>query len=299
MKALLVIVCLALSVVSVRAESFAKELKKKAETESPKEVEKFIAESREANQNDPAYYVASANYWWGVAKEPYMSTKPPTGDDLVIADQKTGEAVGSFSTTGKANPEVPQKAIDLLTEGYKRFPQRLDIGMGLAYMLRDENRQAECFKVLESVLTNSAKHRSELRWKDGGPLPKPAEVYIPELMNGYTAWFYQLETPEGNELSRRLCESVIAAYPDHPYAYNILAALSMAKKDDKSAVGYLQTGLSKDPDDTLMMLNLANAYRRLGENAQALETYRLILTKSPPEDIKGECEEWIKDLAEK
>jgi len=299
MKVLLMVVCVVLSVLSARAENYAQQLKQKGAAESPKEVEKFIAESRDENQNDPAYYVASANYWWGLAKEPYMSTKPPTGDDLVIADQKTGEAVGSFSTTGKANPEVPQKAIDLLTEGYKRFPQRLDIGMGLAYMLRDENRQAECFKVLESVLTNSAKYRSELRWKDGGALPKPPEVYIPELMNGYTAGFYELETPEGNELSRRLCESVIAAYPDHPYAYNILAALSMAKKDDKSAVGYLQTGLSKAPHDTLMMLNLANAYRRLGDNAQALETYRLILTKSPPEDIKGECEEWIKDLAEK
>lgn len=299
MKAFWVVGWVALSVLTARGESYAEELKQKGASESPGEVEKFIEASREANKDDPAYYVASANYWWGLANEPFMSTKPAVDGDFVIADPKTGEAVGSISTTGRARPEFPQKGIALLTEGYKRFPHRLDIGMGLAYMLREENKQTECFEVLERVLANSAKHGSELRWKDGGHLPEPAEVYIPELMNGYAAGFYRLESPEGDELSRRLCESVIAIYPDHPYAYNILAALSMANKDDKSAVEFLRTGLSKAPDDTLMMLNLANAYRRLGDNAQAVATYRLILTKSPPEDIKSECEAGIRELAEK
>ena len=89
MKPFWVVGWVALSVLTARGESYAEELKRKGASESPDEVEKFIEASREANKDDPAYYVASANYWWGLANEPFMSTKPAVAGDFVIADLPT------------------------------------------------------------------------------------------------------------------------------------------------------------------------------------------------------------------
>jgi hypothetical protein len=61
---------------SLRGEDFATQLKAMSPSSPAKDIQAFIKDSYEANQNDPAYYVASANYWWNLSLAPNISTKP-------------------------------------------------------------------------------------------------------------------------------------------------------------------------------------------------------------------------------
>lgn len=275
---------------SLRGEDFAVRLKAMSPSSPAQDIQTFIKDSYEANQNDPAYYVASANYWWNLSLAPNISTKPSEKGDFVVADPKTGKEVGSMSTEGRVNPQVPENAVQSLREALKRFPNRIDIGMGLAYMLRELDKQKDCLDVLLQVLQNAEKNPTELQWKNGEPLPELPNIYIPELMQGYTGSFYQLETKEGDALCHSLSEAIIQVYPDHPYAYNILAALSSANQDDQGSVKYLLIAHQKAPKDSIVILNLADAYLRLGDKKEAKRYYKLALALAPSKALKTEIE---------
>ena len=281
---------------SALGASFSDQLQALRNTDAPAKVQEFIKSSYDANKNDPQYFVASANYWWGLAQEVNISTKQPEGSDFVIADQKTGKAVGSLSRVGQSNPRLEANAVDLLRDGFKRFPDRLDIGVGLAYMLRDQRQYKDRMDTLKTVLATAASHPADIRWKDGNPPPSPWKQFLPESLQDYTATLYRLETKEGDQWCQELCEAIVKVYPDHPYAYNILAGVSSAHKDEQGCIRYLQIALEKAPDDTLVMFNLGDAYRRTGDKASAQRYYEMVLAHDAPVDVKEDAKKAIASL---
>lgn len=277
-------------------EDFPMELKSKQAASNPVEVQEFIAKSYDANKANPAYYVAAANYYWNSSLQPNLSTKPAGPGDYILADPKTGKAVGSIDTSGHVDPALQQKAVALLTEAHSRFPYRLDIAMGLAYLQRELKQQSKCCSTLLNILKYAPKNVAKLEWKDGGPLPEPAAEYVPRLMQGYTSGFFKLDTREGDELCRKLCNKLTQAYPESPYAYNMLAALSDAHGDKKTTIKYLLIAHQKAPKDALVLFNLATTCRAIGDNANALKYFEQVMPLTPDEQMKHSARLAIAEL---
>ena len=275
---------------------FPMELKSKQAASSAREVQEFIAKSYEANKANPAYFVASANYYLNASLQPNLSTRPAGPGDYVLADPKTGKAVGSISTSGQVDPALQQKAVTLLAEAHSRFPYRLDIGMGLAYLQRELKEQSKCCSTLIEILKYSPKNTTKLEWNVGGPLPEPASDYIPRLVQGYTSSFFKLDSKEGDELCRKLCNRAIQAYPESPYAYNMLAALSDAHGDKKTTIKYLLIAHQKAPKDALVLFNLATTCRASGDDASALRYFEQVMSLNPDEQMKHSVRLAIADL---
>lgn len=291
------VVVLAAFARAASAASYSEQVQALEKTAKPAEVQKFIQDSAAANESDPDYYIASANYWYHLSQQVSITTKAAQGKDFVVADQKTGKAVGSISTAGSVNPQLLSNASGLLQEGSKRFPDRLDIGVGLAYMLRAQRKYDECLGALKQILETASARPREIRWKNGSLPRVPWNEFLPESLQDYSSTFYKLNSKQGDKLSQELCEAIIKAYPDHPYAYNILAALSSAHGDEKACIKYLQTALEKAPGDTLVMFNLGDTYKKAGDKASAKRYYELILSSNPPADMKPEVEKALRDLA--
>lgn len=275
---------------------FPMELKSKQAGSNSKEVQEFIAKAYEANKSNPAYFVAAANYYWNTSLQPNLSTKPAGPGDYVLADPKTGKAVGSISTSGQVDSALQQKAIALLAEAHSRFPYRLDIGMGLAYLQRELKEQSKCCSTLLEILKYAPKNTAKLEWKDASPLPEPAAEYIPRLMQGYTSSFFKLDTKEGDELCRKLCTRLTQVYPESPYAYNMLAALSDAHGDKKATIKYLLIAHQKAPRDALVLFNLATTCRASGDNASALKYFEQVVSLNPDEEMKHSARLAIAEL---
>jgi tetratricopeptide (TPR) repeat protein len=290
--------CCALQVTAhgLFAVPFGEQLAVVIKSGSPTEIERFLKESYAANQDDPEYFIAAANYWWEMAQRIEISASPSEKGDFSVAEAGTGKEVGSISSLGKLHPEIPQKAVDLLSEGFGRNPYRFDVAMGLAYMLRDRGQFKACADVLKKALRHAVSDPAKIRWR-GGTLPeKPLDRFVPETLQGYTAGFYRLQTKEGDALCRELCEALVSAYPGHPYAYNILAALCSAKEDYKGCVKYLQMALEISPDDTLVVLNLADSYRRMGDKGAAKGYYERVLSSKASAEERAEARRALVEL---
>ena len=278
----------------LHAADFAEELAAVKAKHVDAETQKFLADGYEANKTNPEYFVLAANYWWNVSKQISITTKPAAGSDFSVRDQKTGKEVGSISTSGAVNPQLAQKAVDLLAEAATKFPARADIQMGLAYLQHEMGKEENCSTTLNGLLDRCADTGLELTWK-GGAMPAPAREFIPRSMQKYAGDFYREETKEGDARCRKLCEHLIQVYPEHPFAYNNLAALSHAHKDETACLNYLKLANEKAPEDMLVLMNLGDAYLRAGNKIKAKACYESAAKDKDPE-LRAQASKALKSL---
>ena len=294
MKALLTL--LPLLIACAAADEFGDEFQKLRDGGDNGAISKFLTDSQEKQKENPDYYALASNHWWSLSQQPNLSTKPAEKGEPSIRDQKTGEEVGSISTNGDLDPSLRKKALDLTTEGFKRFPNRLDLGFGLAQVQYKTGDPAAAVGTLRSILKVSKEHPDDMKWTDDKPLQKPAAVMVPESIQGYAAPLLEAETPETDKLCKELCEATVAAFPDHPYAYNIMAALADAKGDKAEVLRLLKIAHEKAPKDELILLNLADALRAAKQPKEALAAYKQILELETDDDVKETAKEGVKDL---
>ncbi|WP_367871074.1 hypothetical protein [Luteolibacter sp. Populi] len=279
-----------------RADEFSDEFQKLRKAEDHKAMIKFLADSEQTQATNANYYALASNYWWRFAGQPNLSTKPAAPGEPSLTDPKTGKEVGSIATNGDLDPGLRKKALDLTTEGFKRFPHRLDIGFGLAQVQFKMGQDAAAVATLLSVLKISKDKPADLKWADNKPLPEPAAQMVPESIQGYTAPLFEAATPESEKLCKQLCDATIAAYPEHPFAYNILAALADIKGDSAEVMKMLSLAHTKAPADPLVLLNLAEAQRAAKQNKEALASYKKLLALEADDELKDAAKEGIQAL---
>jgi tetratricopeptide (TPR) repeat protein len=286
-RALYFMVCLLIAVpLSYAKEDFSTRFNEISSANDDQKIQDFLAENEGLEKNNPEYYVISANYWWSLSQKTIISPKKPEKDDLSLTDTKTGKVAGSISQVGTVNPDIPQKAISVLTKGTKAFPYRADIAVGLAHIQRELGRYDDSVTTLESLLKTAGNNTEDLRWKNGNKLSEKASKFIPEIISDYSAFYYKRGTEIDDQRCERLVRATASAFPDNPIAYNMLAALAVAHNHNDEALAYLLTAYKKDPNDPIVIINLGNTYGKLGQKQKAKEYYNKIINSNFDERYK-------------
>lgn len=257
---------------------------------------KLLGEAEQTERDNPEYYALASNYWWQFAGEINVSTKPSAAGEPSLRDPKTDKEVGSISTNGDLDPSLRKKALALTAEGFKRFPERLDIGFGLAQVQFKTGDAKASVVTLREILKISSAPGAKLKWTANADLPDTAAVFVPELIQGYTVPLFRQETPEADALCKELLDATAAAFPDHPFAYNLLAALADAKGNKDESYRLLKVAAGKAPEDNLILLNLAEAHHARGKKDEAAATYRKVLELKPDKETEAAAKEGLEAL---
>lgn len=278
------IFALLLGTSSLLADDFADQFESLKKKGNAKAIEKFLEESAPKEAENPDYYATAGNYWWGVAQKSGLLVTPlPAGnfqlntDDLSITDPKTGKKIGRIGQQPKGETPAGQNAVEILQKGTENFPHRADIALGLAHILKESGKTADSVEALVNLLEHAQKSPKSLKWMNDGELPKPAEEFLPETVQTYSAPLFKADTPATDQLCARLLDTVIKTYPDHPYAYNLKAVLADAQGKPKEALKMLLQAYLKNPSDSLVLSNLAGAYTKQGQKVRAINAYKKLL----------------------
>lgn len=271
----------------------SKPAKSKPATGKPADAQGLIEAAYQANKDNPAYFVGSANYLWALSKKQSTSSSPAGPGEATLMDPATGKPIGSVRL---ADPALQRKAVALLTEAHSRFPYRLDIGTDLAYLLRETNEQSRSCSTLIDILNYAPKNVAKLQWKDGRPLTMAPGNFIPEIMQKYAAEFRKDNTKEGYDLCRKLCEKTIQAYPESPVGYSMLAGYYNARNDKKSTIKYLHIAHQKAPKDVYLLVVIAGTYRAMGDTVNARKYFEEVIRVAPSQDLKTAATEALAKL---
>ena len=270
---------------------FAEDFQKTRGTKDHAAMVKLLDAAAKTEAENPDYYALASNYWWSFAGEINLSTKPAAEGEPSIRDKDSGEEVGSISTNGDLDPSLRKKAVELTGTGLAKFPRRLDIGLGHAHVRFKTGDAKGAVATLRQLLKSAATPGTEFFWTGNAALPGPVGEVLPEALQGYTAPLFQAETDESDALCKELLDATIATFPEHPYAYNLLAALADAKGDKDGSYHFLKLAAEKAPEDTLVLNNLADALLARGKKAEAIAVYEKIIKLEPDGEAAAAAKE--------
>lgn len=179
-----------------------------------KKAEALLAEWREKQPDDPEAWIASTNFLLPVAFPA-----------VYISEGKGGKTIGG------PDKKLQEQTVDYLVTANQKFPNRLDIWMGLAYLYGSEMGDFDSeLKVLQRMAVYAKSHGDELRWLKGARLPAPAEQFVPGQLHVNARAYYDMGTKKGYESCEKIARVAIENYPQNALAHKDLEDCRSALK---------------------------------------------------------------------
>jgi tetratricopeptide (TPR) repeat protein len=293
---LAVILGIALGMPHLFASEFTDKLKELRKGEDHAAIERFLQESRESQEDNPDYYAMASNYWWERASHVVISTAPSKPGGISVRGVDTDDEAGSIQSSGDLNPDLRKNARTFAEQGFKRFPHRMDLGLGTAWTQLQGDDPTAAVATLKKLLKVSSENPTQLKWVEDQKLPESPEKFIPEAIQGYTSELFGRGSKEALMLCEELCRATVKAFPNHPYAYNVLAGIADARGDKEEALKQLKAAHQKAPQDPLILANLGDFLRATGKTKEAIDAFTELLKLEIDADLRDYAQESLKEL---
>ena len=175
---------------------------------------------------------------------------------------------------------LAQRAIDTLHDGVKRFPDRLDVRMGLAFLCQQLGMATAQLQAIDETIAYARDHGESLRWSYGDPLPEPARDYVPQLLRDYVRFYADRGAPGDDQMMMAIAGRVMRSYPATPYVANDVANWFGAHNQWERSLEFLHSAERADSTDGLVLFNLGWANEHLRRRDPAIHYYRRALSVS-------------------
>lgn len=256
---------------------------------SEQETLQEIAAWKQHEPNSPEPYVVAANYYLKrtiqptevridstVGRKSSRKKAQPGSDQFSLVDPTTGKEAGVLHEvpTGPApSAETVQKlrkaAVKELEEGLKIAPNRLDIMMGRALVLRDSSDWKSYSLQMEAALQRVSNEPSNLVWLENKPPPRPAKDEVVSSLQSSITEAFQEQSRDGDQRGELLARLGIKYLPE---SVELLADCGTARayaKDWTEAVKFYKRAEQVAPADSIVLGNLARAYMNLADLPKA------------------------------
>ncbi len=174
-----------------------------------------------------------------------------------------------------------QRAIALLGEATRKFPDRLDIWCGLAFIEQESGNFDDEFATLKNMVAYAHDHPAGLKWLNGENLSDPPDQIIPDKLHSYGMYYEKKEDPADDKRFLQIAMFSAEQFPNHPYAFNDVAVYYSIQKNNAKTREWLEKANQADPKDTLVMTNLGYVCSKLGDKAAARKWYQAVLKMEP------------------
>ena len=290
-------VALLLVSVGLAAEQdYAARFKELCEQKADAQIEPLLTEWREKGPNDPDAWITSANYYFN-QRQVMISRKKPQKGDFSLTNKKTGKQAGTISF--EPEEAARKRAADLLQQATTKFPNRLDIWCGLAFILQESGDFDSELATLKRMVAYTHDHAAQLQWLKGEPLTQPADQFIAEKLHSYSVYYEEKENPEDDKRFLQIAMFGTEQFPNLPYAFNDVAQYYYVSGDKKKAREWLEKASRVDPKDTLVLMNLGKVCLKLGDAESARKHFEEIVKADPNGEYAQEAKDALQKLKKK
>lgn len=253
------------------------------------------------NSEDPELYIAYYNYYVNKSKREIITLgQNPKGKDVLqIMDQdKTKkEPVGYIYGDTSYDPEFLNKGFTWLNRGIAKFPNRLDMRFGKIYMFGVIGDYENFTKEIITTIDYSEINKNAWTWSDSQPLENPKESMLRSIQD-YQIQLYNTEDDSLLENMKRIAEAILKYYPNHIESLTNISIVYLIKKQYDKALEFLISAEKINPKDTIVLNNIAQAYKLKGDFKNSIKYYELIIIYGD-DQIKQFAQEQIIQLRQK
>jgi len=277
-------------------QDYAARLKELKDEKADAQIEPLLNEWREKRPNDPDAWVSSANYYFN-QRRINISTKMPAKGDFPLEKLETGEPAGSISF--ESDQGAAKRATALLQEATGKFPDRVDIWCGLAFLQQESGDFDAEFATLRNMIAYAHDHPAHLQWLKGEKVPAPQDQFLAEKIHSYGLFYEKKENPEGDRRFFKIAMLATERYPNLPYGFNDVAMFYSISGDQTKAREWLEKANRIAPNDTLVLMNLGRISLKLRDNRSARKWYEEVVRREPKGEYAEEAKNALKKLQKK
>ncbi|MCX6146076.1 MAG: tetratricopeptide repeat protein [Candidatus Kapabacteria bacterium] len=259
---------------------------------------KLLAQWETKKQNDPELYVAYFNYYVQKSMTEMIGLEhEQKGEHSLQLTDSTGKVAGYMNDMVVYADKDLQKGFDYIDKGIKMFPNRLDMRFGKVYMLGKKENYMEFTDEIIKTIDYSNTNKNTWLWADDKPQKDPKEFMLGSIQD-YVLQLYNTNDDKLLDNMKRISETVLKYYPDHVESLSDLSIVYMINKDYDKALEQLLKAEKIAPSDYIVLMNIAEAYKRKGDNENAIIYYEKVV-KVDDADIKADAKKKIDELKKK
>lgn len=255
-----------------------------------------------ADSFDPEMYVAYFNFYVSKSKKDMIEVgNNPKGENVLqIMDTDTTkkEPVAYMYDNTSYDPILLKKGFDYADKGISKNPTRLDIRFGKTYMFGEledwKNFTAEIIKAIDY----SATIKNKWIWADNKPVEGDPKEFMLSSIQSYQLQLYNTNNDTLLDNMKQIAEEILKYYPEHVESLSNISVVYMINKDYDKALEQLLKAEKFAPTDYIVLNNIAEAYKRKGDNVSAIKYFDKVV-KYGDVDAKATAKEQINKLNKK
>lgn len=243
-------------------------------------TEKYLSEWNKQAPGEIELYVAYFNYYVVLSKAEQMivdENLPPKNVQYMMGKGENGKNVYIYSKV-TYDPKILKKAYENADKAISINPKRIDIYFGKARMYFESADYTAQAKLLKNILELNKKNQGKWIWSDNRQFSN--QEFIQTIHEYLTMWFNLPEkTPSLLKQMNEVSLQFVNQFPSQAIANNDAGLSYIFMQDLKSAKEYFIKGYKCDPNDMLILSNLAYVCRNLGETKEAVNYYNEMINK--------------------
>ena len=264
-----------------------------AEHKTPEAIDAKLKEWTAKEPENPDPYILAANAYFAAADNVSI-TADTERPGFAIVDPKTKKRVGTIGSA--PDPKLQMKGESILAAAVEKFPHRLDIHVGRMSICE----RADDMKALEraalATLGAVAAQGDKLRWSDDTPITVPLEEKVVGEIHGRIRLLFSKEKPETDTAGHGIALAGLKLYPKNVRLLNIAAIYHTYNKEWKRARALLMKASESDPDDLLVLMNIAMISVSMNDTADAKARFEAIIKKAPDSEQAQQAKDELKKL---
>jgi tetratricopeptide (TPR) repeat protein len=220
------------------------------------QIDSLLDEWRAQKSDDPDAWITSANYYFNKSVGVMLSAEKPKKGDIRLTNKKTGQTGSISYKPGIA--QTSRNATDILQEATAKFPDRIDIWCGLAFIYQESGDFENELSTLKKMVAYAREHPSQLKWLKGESLDGPADKFVPEKLHEYGQYYERKENAEDDKRWYQISMLATEQYPNNPLGFNDAAGYWADIGEWQKARGSVEKAHQLDPKSVGALLNLGN-----------------------------------------
>ena len=259
------------------------------------QIEPLLTEWREQAPDDPDAWITSANYYFN-QRQPNISTKKPGPGDFTLTDKKTGKLTGSISFEQVEGSR--KRATDLLQEATTKFPNRLGIWCGLAFMYQESGDFDNELATLKKMVTYAREHPTQLMW-GGERLKEPADKFLAEKLHEYGLYYEKKENAEDDKRWFQISTLATDQYPNDAQGFKDAAGYWADIGEWQKARELFEKAHELEPKSVETLIGLGQISAEMKDFTSARKYYEDALKLEPNGRYAQNAKEALRKLKKK
>lgn len=259
---------------------------------------KTLKEWETKNENESELYTSYFNYYFSISKTELISiNKNSNGKDGFQIKDSVGNSAGYIQPEKYYNEKYFDKAIKYIDKGITKFPKRLDMRFGKIYILGDSENYVQFTSEIIKAIEYSNEIKNDWTWTDDKKLEDSKDFMLGSIQK-YVTQLYNTGKDELLENMKNISETVLIYYPDHIESLSNVSIVYLIRKEYDKGLEYLKKAEKINPEDFVVLANIAQGYKMKNDKPNALKYYELV-KKYGNTNAKKNAEENIQLLKQK